>query len=285
MTLSIDSLIFADVRIQGVTLNPVVGAYELRFGLLIVVSAASEGVNFRAVIDGARIGLRAGGGQPVELGFARADRQLEIITRSYQDRTTPTLSLPLQPEQLAAIEELRGEGDLYFDLEVTGTGSGKTGTVPVNDTLRCHVPRSEWIEKLRGANACDVLLLEVPLPFPGESDRWDPITEDLRRAESRYRDGDYHGCVSACRVTVEGLGAEIFGSMDWTEQFPAGFSSTVRRKMSKTDRERAILGALRHYTHQAHHGPSEGGEANYSRADARHVLTMVASFVAHSRSR
>ena len=69
----------------------------------------------------------------------------------------------------------------------------------MNDTLRCHVPRSEWIEKLRGANACDVRLLEVPLPFPGESDRWDPITEDLRRAESRYRDGDYHGCVSACR--------------------------------------------------------------------------------------
>ena len=82
MTLSIDSLIFADVRIQGVTLHPVVGAYELRFGLLIVVSAVSEGEHFRAVIDGARIGLRAGGGQPVELGFARADRQLEIITRS-----------------------------------------------------------------------------------------------------------------------------------------------------------------------------------------------------------
>ena len=54
--------------------------------------------------------------------------------------------------------------------------------------------------------------------------------------------------------------------------------------MSKSERKEAMLGTLRHYTHQAHHGQSEGGETNYSRADAQHVFAMVASFVAHSKS-
>ena len=285
MSLTIDSRVFADARIQGVTLHPVVGAYELRFGLAIVASAASDGEHRRAVIDGARVGVRAGGGQRDDLGFARAEGRLEIVTRSHQDTTTPTLSLPVQPGQLAALERLRGTGDLNFDLEVTGTAPGRMGTVPVYDSLRCDVPRSEWIEKLRGAKACDILLLEVPLPFSDGSDRWKLITEELRRAESRYRNGDYHGCVSACRVTVEELGRQIIGSADWAGPLLDSLSSANRREMSKVRRERAMLGTLRHYTHQAHHGPSEGGETTYSRADARHVLTLVASFVAHARSR
>ncbi len=285
MSLTIESRVFADARIQGITLHPVVGAYELRFGLAIVASAASDGKHRRAVIDGARVGVRTSGSQRDDLGFARTDGRLEIVTRSYQDKSTPTLSLPMQPAQLAALERLRGAGDLAFDLEIAGTAPGRMGTVPVYDSLRCSVPRSEWIEKLRVAKACDILLLEVPLPLSDESGRWKLITEELRRAESRYRNGDYHGCVAACRVTVEELGRQAFGSADWAWPFLDDLSSANRREMSKISRERAMLGALRHYTHQAHHGPSEGGETTYSRADARHILTLVASFVAHARSR
>ena len=48
--------------------------------------------------------------------------------------------------------------------------------------------------------------------------------------------------------------------------------------MSKSERLGAILGTLRHYTNQAHHGQSEGGEVNYSRADAQLILTLTATF-------
>lgn len=284
MVLTADSWNFADARIQGVTLHPVVGAYELRFGLFIVVSANTGSEHCRAVIDGARVRMGSGDGHRDDLGFARSDRRLDIETGSHQQRTAATLSLQLQPRQLAAIERLRGTDDLYFELEVTGTGTGRTGAGPVQDVLRCHVPRSQWIERLRMAKARDILLLEVPLPFPEQSDRWRNISEELRRAERRLHDGDYHGCVSACRVIVEELGCEVFGRKDWDGPALGRLSSKDRREMPKSEREAAMLGTLRHYTNQAHHSPSEGGEVNYSRADAQHILTLVASFVAHSRS-
>lgn len=284
MVLTVDSWIFADARIQGVTLHPVIGAYELRFGLFIVVSADAGSEHCRAVIDGARVGIGSGGGHQVDLGFARSDRRLEIETGPHQQRTAATLSLALQPGQLAAIERLRGTDDLHFKLEVTGTGSGRTGAGPVHDVLQCRVPRSEWIEKLGAAKALDILLLEVPLAFPEGSDGWTNISEQLRRAESRFRDGDYHACVSACRVVVEELGHQVFGRNDWDGPALGRLSAKDRREMSRSEREAAMLGSVRHYTNQAHHGPSEGGEVNYSRADAQHILTLVASFFAHARS-
>lgn len=284
MVLTVDSWIFADARTQGVALHPVVGAYELRFGLIIVVSANTGSEHCRAVIDGARVGMGSGGSHRVDLGFARSDRRLEIETGPHQQRTAATLSLPLQPGQLAAIERLRGIDDLHFELEITGTSTGRTGAGPVHDVLQCHVPRSAWIEKLRAAKACDILLLEVPLVFPEGSGRWSNISEELRRAESRFRDGDYNACVSACRLIVEELGYQVFGRTDWEGPALRWLSSKDRREMSKSEREAAMLGTVRHYTNQAHHGPSEGGEVNYSWADAQHILTLVASFVAHARS-
>ena len=205
------------------------------------------------------------------------------MPRRHQDRTTPTLSLQLQPGQLAAIEELRGTGDLHFNLAVMGTGSGRTAASAVEDLLRYHVPRSEWIEKLSAAKARDILLLEVPLPFPEASERWRQVGEELQKAENRFRNGDYHACVATCRVVVEELGCQIFGGAGWAGPLLERLSSE-RREMSKSARAGAILSALRHYLNQAHHGHSAGGETSYSRADAQHILTLTASFVAHSRS-
>ncbi|MXX89838.1 MAG: hypothetical protein F4213_17955 [Boseongicola sp. SB0677_bin_26] len=283
MVLTVDSQMFADAQIQGVTLHPLVGAYELRFGLLIICAAVTDGERCRAVIDGARVSVGTGGGDRDDLGFARTDARLEVASGPHQLRTTPTLSLPLQPGQLAAIERLRGAGDLHFDLGVTGTGSGRTGESAIHEVLRCDVPRSKWIGKLRSAKARDILLLEVPLPFPERLNRWSNISDELRRAESRLRNGDYLGCVSACRVVVEELVAQMSGGAKRPGRSPEQVPAKPR-DMSKSDREGAMLEALRRYTHQAHHGPSEGGEVNYSRADARHILTLTASFVAHART-
>lgn len=283
MVLTINSRVFADARIQGVTLAPLIGAYELRFGLLIVVSATGESERCRAIVDGARVRIGTDGGHRAVLGFGRTDRRLEVVTGPHQERTAPTLSLPLQPGQLAAIETLRGAGDLHFDLEVVGTGSSRTGTGAVQDVLHCDVPRSEWIEKLRAARARDILLLEVALPFPELSDKWRNISDELMRAENRLRNGDYHACVSACRTIVEELGRQVYGCTDWARTSLDRLSSN-RSGMSKSERERAVMATLRHYTNQAHHGQNEGGEIIYTRADAHHILTLVASFVAHSRT-
>lgn len=283
MVLTIDSKVFADARIQGVTLHSMVGAYELRFGLLIVVGADTGGGHRRAVIDGARVSVRTNGSRRDDLGFARSDRRLEMEARSHQDRYSPTLSLTLQLGQLAAIDKLRGVGDLDFDLEIMGTGYDRRGASPVQESLRCHVARSDWIGKLRAAEARDILLLEVPLPFPERSERWQRVADQLLRAQDRFRNGDYHACVGACRTTVEELGCQLAGRSDWAGPYLDRLSSKAR-EMSKSERLGAILGTLRHYTNQAHHGQSEGGEVNYSRADAQLILTLTASFVAYARS-
>ncbi|MDE0617224.1 MAG: hypothetical protein OXH87_06510 [Rhodospirillaceae bacterium] len=283
MVLTIDSRIFAEAQVQGITLHPVIGAYELRFGLLISVSATPEGEHCRAVIDGARVRMGTGGRDRDDLGFARSDRQLEIMTGPHQHRTAQTLSLTLQPGQLASIEKTRGAGDVQFELEVMGSGTDQRGPSPVQEVLRRDVPRSEWIEKLRAARARDILLLEVPLPLPDRSVGWQNISNELMRAESQFRNGDYHACVSACRVIAEELGCQAFGCTGWAKSSLDRLSSD-RGGMSKREREMAMLGVLRHYTHLAHHGQSEGGEVSYSRADAQLILTLAASFVAHSRS-
>ena len=283
MALTIDSLVVADAKVQGITVHPVIGAYELQFGLLISVGATPEGKHFRIGIDGARIRMGTGGSDRDDLGFARPDRQLEIVTGPHQHRTAPTLSLTLQPGQLASIEITRGAGDVHFELEVMGSGTGQRGPSPVQEVLRRDVPRSEWIEKLRAARARDILLLEVPLPLSDRSDGWQNISNELMRAESRFRNGDYHACVSACRAIAEELGCQVVGYKDWAKPSLDRLSSD-RGRMSKREREMAMLGALRHYTHLAHHGESEGGEVSYSRADAQLILTMAASFVGYSRS-
>ena len=63
MVLTVDSWNIADARIQGIALHPLVGAYELRFGLMINVSAVADGEDRRAVIDGARVQVATGGGR------------------------------------------------------------------------------------------------------------------------------------------------------------------------------------------------------------------------------
>ena len=92
--------------------------------------------------------------------------------------------------------------------------------------------------------------------------------------------------MAACRpagAIVEELGCELFGGKNWAAPSLDRLSSD-RRDMSKHEREGAMLATLRHYTHQAHHIQSEGGEPSYSRADAQHILALAASFVAHAMS-
>lgn len=48
-------------------------------------------------------------------------------------------------------------------------------------------------------------------------------------------------------------------------------------------REASLWAVLRHYTHQAHHGVSEGGAARYSRAEAQFVLTLTAAAVRYAQ--
>lgn len=285
MSLTINSRILADGRIQGVTLRSVLGAYEIVFGLHLTVNGHNghEEVMHRASIMGARVTVKSSGDRAQSLGFARPESPFEIITYNSSTSMTPALILPLQPGQLAALEEQRGAGDLDFELLVNGIGTDQRSLTQVQDTWRKHIPRSDWIKKLQEAHARNVLLIEVPLPFPVSSEDHSPIARELRRAEEQFRNGDYYGCVGSCRTAIQEFGHRRFEERSWAGPLLTRLAS-VRDEMTKEEREAALWGALRHYTHQAHHAEGENGVSAYTRSEAQLILTLTASLVARAQA-
>lgn len=281
MSLTIHSRIIADAQIQAVTIRPVVGAYELLFALYVTIHPDQEEPFRRASIAGARVSLKTRASGTHDLGFARPEKPFDIITHRSPSSTTPVLVLPIQPGQVAAIETLRGSNDLDFELNVAGTGMHEGILHQVYDTWRTHVSRSDWIKKLRDAKARNTMLIEVPLPLPGHTTEMSSITNELIRAEEQFTGGDYHACIGTCRTVLQELGHHFFKTNDWSGALLDRLGSN-RNKMTKGEREATLWAALRHFTHQAHHGASEGGVPHYSRAEAQLVLTLTASVVSNA---
>ena len=179
MSLTINGLIVAETRIQSLALRPVLGAYELIFGLYPTVRPEDRD-GCKASIAGARVSVNVKEGGIQSLGFARPEEPIEIVPVPCQMNMTPALVLPLQYGQIAALENLRAGEDLDFSLSVTGIGYHEDRSYRIQDTWWTHLPRSEWIKKLREARARDTLLLEVPIPFGLESEEWMQVTRGLK---------------------------------------------------------------------------------------------------------
>ncbi len=284
MGLTIGSWQIADPRVQSVTLRPIIGGFELIFGLR-VPSRAVENVVRRVSIAGCRITVRPNDGEPRNLGFARPERPIEIASTSWGSTASHDLYLYLQPGQLAALETLRGTGDLSFEFTASGTGSDEHGDQYVFGDWHHRVSRSDWIGQLRTAGARHVLLVEVPIPLDDAADEWRATAAALQRAEEQYRSGDYHSCIGSCRTAMEELGIYRYGDREWAGQALAPLASrSTRSDMDKAARDAAVYAVLRHYTHLAHHGPSEGGVPAYTRAEAQFVISLTAAAAAHAQA-
>ena len=279
MTLFLGNHQIADCRMQTVALHPIIGGYEIVFPLYLSISTTRNGLH-KASIAGARIVVKPDHGKPMPLGFARPELPADIVSSPHPSTATPSLHLRLQPTQIAVLETLRGTGDLTFQLSLSGTAIDRHPPQYLNGDYTLAVPRSDWLEKLRNAGARNVLLLELPLPLKRDSEDHTPISSDLIRAENRYRDGDYHGCINSCRTAIEEAALCLFGK----HELPAALDllGSKRADMTKYERCAALYAVLRHYTHQAHHGPSDGGVSGYTRSDAHFILALTAAAVAHA---
>ena len=279
MALDVGTRRIADGGVQSVSLNRAVGGYEMVFPLKFTVSPGQDGLP-RASLLGARVTARANESEPQPLGFARPEQPADVVCRPHVSLATPTFHLYLQPAHLAALETLRASGDLTFELRLSGTAADHNGEQYVHGACTAVVPRSTWLETLRRAGARNVLLLEVPLPLDTVSDQPPELAADLHRAEQRYRDGDYHGCISSCRTAVEHAARGIYGDQALADALDA--LASRRTRMTKPERGAAVYAALRHYTHQAHHAPDDGGVSGYTRSEAEFVLTLAATALAHA---
>ena len=276
MTLTVGSRRIADGRVQGVGLQPIVGAYELVFSLYLSVSTSEDGLP-RASVLGARVVARSSGGKPRPLGFARPEQPFQLVCRDFVGTSTPTLHLCLQPSQIAALEALRDAGDLTFELSFTGTAADHDGEQYLLGQCSIRVPRSEWLETLHGAGARNAMVLEVPLPLDEQSsDRWRDVASNLRSAEEEYGNGNYRGCIASCRIVMDAVGG--LRDLKWAQALNR-LADDRKSAMTKPQREEAVYAALRHYAHLAHHATADGGETGYTRAEAEFMLSATVAAV------
>lgn len=282
MALAINSRSVAEIDVRDVGVRSIVGAYELIFPLSINVYA-EEGSNRLAVIAGARVSVKSHGAPQRPMGFARPDAPITMRLHSSPNHMTPNLSLILQPEQVLALEEMRAGGDLNFELMAVSEGFDGENWHQIQDTWHVAVPQSNWIEKIRSAGILDILLLEIPMPVGELSEEWGEIGEHLIRAQKNFVSGEYFSCVAQCRFVVSEVGRMRFGEREAWAVRPLERMAQDRGGMTKGEREAAIYAVLRHYTHQAHHSKSEGGEAAYTRSEAKMILSQTAALVAHAR--
>ena len=269
MTITVGSRQIADGIVQSVGLQPVMGAYELAFSLRLSVPTGQGGLP-RASVLGARITVQSSEGDVRPLGFARPQQPFQLVCKDFVDRPSCSLHLSLHPGQIAALEELRDSGELTFQLWFAGTGMDDHGEQYLHGELSGRVPRSDWLQTLRAAGARNVLLLEVPMPLEeDQNDGWSAVASHLRSAEEAYGTGNYRECVASCRLVFDELGTLC--GLKWPHE--------LRRDMAKPEREDAAFGALRHYTHLAHHTIGGSGEASFTRSEAQFILSATAAAV------
>lgn len=281
MGINVDGYTIEDTQISGIALTQMIGGYELIFHLHLQIREDSD-ENRRASIIGAQVNVKSNEGGALKLGFSRPEQPFDIVCKPFSTSSSHNLHLQLQPAQLAALEELRGADDLDFELQVSGTGTGKNGRVSCAAKWSTRISRSDWIEKLRLAGAQNILLLEVPLPLETDSESQPGWASELQRADRQFRNGEYKECISLCRTVLTELGKRRYGKNNWYTSVLKRLASDLNG-MNKDERESALFAALRHYTHQAHHSLSEGGVLGYTRAEAQFVLILTSTAAARLR--
>ncbi len=282
MSLCVNSFRVADVTPQRVTLQPMLGAYELGFGVEISIEQAQD-FECRVSLRNARVTVKGDDSESKTLGWAWPEVPYSFQQTKYSNRNTLQFLLTLQPAQLNGIEELRAAGDLTFELHANGLGYDQNREERIGDTWRFTVSRSDWIKQLQRANARDILLLEVPLPLPEATGERAKIGHLLKSAEEQFRAGGYIDTVAHIRKFVEALGKWRFGQEPWANKQLARLANKDEREaMSKNERETALWATIRHYTHPAHHVDSDGGTQEYSRSEAELALTLAVALLARA---
>lgn len=279
MSLTINATRLADITISGVGLRPLIGGYELQLFLNIKTHPIHQ-TRREAIIYGGHVSVQPMPGEKHRLGVATAEQIIRLRQYEHTHELTFMLCLPLQPQQISALEDLRNGGDLLFQLAPIGEGrelieNGFEGAI--SDGWTKAVSKSDWVKHLHGAGAMDILLIEVPMPAcAGESSKTSDL---LKRCQRHFVDGNYNECVALCRHVLDELGASTYGP-NWVGAISKRMTEN-QKTMKKVEREQWIAFVVRHYMHQANHTEGDGGVAAYSRSDAKFALRLTAAVVAN----
>jgi hypothetical protein len=268
--------------VQGrVILMPVLGGFELVFH--VPGQSAVRDDHCWVTLHAADIVVSAGHAKPTRIGTARPIAPLRLWTRPQPVPFTWEFRLAVTSMQLASIEDMRESNDLTFKLALEGEGGPVENGNPLDrvlDDYWIHVPRSEWIAALNDAEAANIALLEIPMPFVKPPEALREAMEMLQRAQHLFVDGRYSESVSRCRAAFEALGKLQGRDGNWSSTAFQPFRAGQTKDMSKIQREAAVEGAVMHLTHLGAH-PTE---VQIDRRDAKFVIALTASILAFNAS-
>jgi hypothetical protein len=267
----------AEFKIAGVTAAQGIGIYQLRFSLEVEIAAMRDEP---ARILEPRVFVSAGpthsDSRPLGTGIPETQWFAETNKDPY--RSFFTLSLDLSGAQLSALERLRGGSPLYFCLKLhTLVESQRYGVQRGFEQSWLELPASAWAKILKDLGYTEILLVALELPVRDIPTHLRTAVQQLREAHADFIAGRYDQTVGACRLAIDGLHLALRDDADVERAFRA--FGTDRRTMTKRERAMLVSGAIRHYTHLAHHLDSAGQLEVFSRQDAQFVLAATSSLI------
>ena len=276
MSFCIGPLVIAEPRVTGVTGVPGIGFSRLQFSLALDIGARSGCVVELGNLSG-RVDAGVSRSGPFKLlGTLTPETSWSTSTTEYSRTDHLGLSLDLPPEQLEALEHLRGGGSLFFqiDLRLQLRENGKSH--PGFDKHLFESNLSNWSKVLQQLGYLEYLVVAVELPIDAPAELRSAI-EQLGAAHQDLIGGRYDSVVSRCRMAMDALDKAV-PSENGAEKLIEVFSQG-RKAMSKRARADLVRLAVRHYTHLAHHVDSDGSPESFSRQDALFILTAAAGAI------
>lgn len=278
MSITHNSNIVVDLSPGGVSGWPNgIGVHRLRFSIQYHSPPRKESFiarNFRATVTVSR-SLQG----DAYLGMAWPESAWVLRTGPFSNRAAILFDLDLRGEQLALIEELRGGGDLVFNLHFLCEVSYGDDVVRGDDDVRFHVNKSSWITCMKQFGQDRIVLLEVDLPT--EDGGLKTAVSLLKRAREELGAGNYDGVVQQCRRAIESV-QKVLTLKPAINAAIAEFTTGERRRMTKRARALLVSEAVLHYSHPAHHVDDDGKTFDYGRRDAAFMLALACAVVANA---
>lgn len=276
MSISVSAVnrLVADISPPRFVLTQAVGGFALS---VVVAGVSRPKIGEQPIIwlapDVARVDV---GPDQLCLGSATPNHSLHVRTLQTPGHFSYEFRLDLSPAQLAALEDIRGGGDLAFRVILSGVAGNEASFADRESwqqVLTHVVPLSEWIEHLRVAKAMDILLLEIPMPFVDPPAQLAAAMKLLRQAQSLFLQAHYADCVINCRRALEEfekvLGRDRSGLLKRL--------ATDREGLDKSERQTTIEAAVYHFGNLAVHD----GVVAFDRRDAKLMLAVTAALASH----
>ena len=209
-----------------------------------------------------------GGAMPIALSVPSSTQIIRCHEGAYRDGIY--FEVFLTKEQILAIEEYRGSGDLSLRFSLRAMTICEDNILPSFEISGCSVSRQEWLNALKCAGFQETFLLEIPVPEVSEE-----IRQLIFRGQEFIDHGHYKEAVGLCRKIIEALEV-IRGDKEAAKQAGRKLTESGERKsMTIVERMLAMREQLNNICHLGVHG-----DEPFSRSQARAVLSVTLSLLA-----